>query len=77
MSTRTPMRWFEQHRMEWIKETLYIFGFINRAHLMRKFGVSRAQASVDLNKFQREYPGKLRYDNSLKRFVAYEWKDRD
>jgi hypothetical protein len=31
--------WFEQQRMDWIAETLRIFGFINREHLMRKFGI--------------------------------------
>jgi hypothetical protein len=64
------MRWFEQHRMEWIAETLHVFGFINREHLMRKFGVSTPQASVDLNRFMRMHPDAMRYDQSAKRYVA-------
>lgn len=63
-------RWFEQHRMEWIAETLRIFGFINREHIMRKFGVSMPQASADLRVFQRRQPGLMAYDLSAKRYVT-------
>ena len=63
------MRWFEQHRQEWIAETLHIFGFINRDHLVRKFGVSVPQASKDLQSFQRANPGAIKYDLSEKRYV--------
>lgn len=64
------MRWFEQHRMEWIAETLRVFGFINREHLERKFGVSTPQASTDLNRFMRANPGAMTYDKSAKRYIA-------
>ena len=62
------MRWFEQHRMEWISETLRVFGFINREHIEQKFGVSTPQASIDLQKFQRLHPGAVRYNTSAKRY---------
>ena len=64
------MKWFEQHRMEWIAETLRVFGFINRGHLMRKFGLSTPQASHDLQEFQRRYPGRMEYDASAKRYIG-------
>lgn len=64
------MRWFEQHRLEWIAETLHIFGFINREHLIRKFDLSVPQASHDLCEFQRLHPGAMTYDKSAKRYVA-------
>lgn len=64
------MRWFEQHRMDWIAETLRVFGFINREHLIRKFGLSTPQASHDLNVFQRNNPNAMTYDMSTKRYVA-------
>lgn len=64
------MRWFEQHRMEWIAETLRVFGFINRAHLERKFGVSTPQALMDLNEFQRLHPKAMIYNMSTKRYEA-------
>jgi hypothetical protein len=63
------MRWFEQYRQEWIRETLHVFGFINRDHIVRKFGVSVPQASKDLQTYQRAHPGALRYDLSEKRYV--------
>lgn len=69
-------RWFENYRMEWIAEVLGIFGFINRDHLMRKFGISVPQASKDLNNFQRMYPDAMVYDMSLKRYVAAPKADR-
>lgn len=64
------MRWFEQHRQEWIAETLHVFGYINREHLERKFGISTPQASLDLRTYQKSNPGVIRYDLSTKRYVA-------
>lgn len=64
------MRWFERHRQEWIAETLRVFGFINRDHLVRKFGISTPQASADLAAFMRANPGRMRYDLSRKRYEA-------
>lgn len=63
-------RWFEQHRMDWIAETLRVFGFINREHLQRKFYISTPQASADLAAFQRAHPSAMTYDSSAKRYVA-------
>jgi hypothetical protein len=63
-------RWFEQQRMEWIEETLRIFGFINRDHLKRKFGISTPQASLDLNRFMRANPGAMTYNPSRKQYEA-------
>lgn len=64
------MRWFEQARQDWIAETLRIFGFIQRQHLMRKFQVSMPQASADLRRFQRDHPRAMKYNASAKRYVA-------
>lgn len=64
------MRWFEDHRIEWIAETLKVFGYINREHLMRKFGISTPQASSDLRNFQHLFPEAMRYDKSAKRYIA-------
>ncbi len=62
------MRWFEQHRMEWIADMLYVYKFINREHLVRKFGISVPQASHDLQQFQRMH-ARVRYDKSAKRYT--------
>lgn len=64
------MRWFEQHRQEWIAETLRVFGFIQRKHLMIKFGISEPQASADLQQFQKDNRKAMRYDTSEKRYIA-------
>jgi len=63
------MTWCEQQRMDWIAETLRVFGFINREHLERKFGISTPQASKDLTSFQYRNPAAMRYDPSTKRYV--------
>lgn len=42
------MTWFTEHRLAWIKESVEIFGFINREHIQKKFGISTPQASYDL-----------------------------
>lgn len=63
-------RWFENQRIAWIAETLHIFGFINREHLMRKFGISRPQASKDLRSFERHSSGCMKYNLSTKRYEA-------
>lgn len=66
------MRWFEQHRQDWIAEVLDVFGFINRDHLVRKFGVSVPQASKDLQRFQRDNPGAMIYNLNAKRYERVE-----
>jgi hypothetical protein len=64
------MRWCEQQRQDWIAETLRVFGFINRDHLIRKFGCSVPQASLDLAAFQRAHPAAMTYSLSAKRYEA-------
>lgn len=64
------MKWFEKQRQDWIAETLKIFGFIQRQHLMKKFGISMPQASTDLQKFMQNNSGKMEYDSSRKCYVS-------
>lgn len=63
------VNWFAQQRQEWIGETLRVFGFINRVHIERKFGVSTPQASMDLRTFQAA-KGTCIYDHQAKQYVA-------
>ena len=49
---------------------LDVYGHINRSHLMRKFGVSNAQAALDFAAFKREKPGQMTYDPRRKSYVA-------
>jgi hypothetical protein len=62
--------WFAWHRHEWIADMLHVYGFINRDHLCRKFGISVPQASIDLQRFIREHPSAATYDLSGKCYVA-------
>lgn len=63
-----PVNWFTDQRQRWIAETVGIFGFINRDHIVRKFGVSVPQASVDLREFQRLHPRAIKYNQTSKRY---------
>ena len=64
------MAWAEDYRQNWIAETLRVFGYINRAHLCRKFGISLPQAAIDFARFMREQPGLMTYDKTAKRYVS-------
>lgn len=64
------MRFFEEERMNWVKETIEVFGTINRFHVVRKFGVSTQTASRDLSNAQKRWPDLIHYDKSEKRFVT-------
>lgn len=61
-------RWFESQRIAFIAEMLHIYGFINREHLMKKFGISRPQASKDLRVFWRNSAGGMVYNLKTKRY---------
>lgn len=63
-------RWFIRRRQEWIAEMLRVYGFIQRGHLERMFGISTPQASHDLKLFLRENPHAMTYDGSRKAYVA-------
>lgn len=68
--------WFARQRQDWIMETVRVFGFINREHIERKFGVSKPQASMDINTFMRINSGKIIYNKSTKRYVLTPWQRR-
>lgn len=61
-------RWFENQRVAFIAEMLHVYGFINREHLMKKFSISRPQASHDLTGFMKNSSGRVFYNLSTKRY---------
>lgn len=63
------MNWFAKYRLEWIKEIVQIYGFINREHIAQKFDLSIVQASGDIKAFMEKYPGFLKYDPRSKRYL--------
>lgn len=62
------MKWCEDQRMKWIGDRLAARGYINQQDLMGHFGVTKPQASKDLNKFSREMPGLMVYSPNTKRY---------
>lgn len=66
------MRYFEQLRQAWIVEMVGIYGFINRDHVVKKFGVTTQVVSSDFNKVRDKYPDLMYYDPSEK---CYRLKD--
>jgi hypothetical protein len=58
--------WFTEHRIAWIKESLEIFGTVRREHVMKKFSISTAQASLDLRAVRERWPDLMEYDLSEK-----------
>ena len=61
--------WFRTTRINWIMETIQIYGFINREHIVKKFGISTVQASIDLREVRAKWPDHIEYDLSTKRYV--------
>lgn len=47
-----------------------VYGFINRQHLMRNFGISNAQAALDFKSFNSKNPGEMLYDSVRKCYVS-------
>lgn len=66
------MRYFEKLRISWIIESLEIFGFINRSHVTKKFGVTEQVASKDFQSVQKLHPHMMRYDPSAKCYFLKE-----
>lgn len=62
------MNWFEIYRLDWIFEMLQIYGFINREHLMKKFRISKPQASKDLQNYIHLHSDTITYNSTLKRY---------
>jgi hypothetical protein len=68
MDTPDNDTWFVARRIEWILEIVEIFGYINREHICKKFGVSTPQASYDITKVMDRHPGFMAYNAHKKRY---------
>jgi len=60
--------WFRSTRVNWVVETVQIYGFINRRHLCRKFGVSKAQAAIDMKAVLAAHPTLMNYNAVRRRY---------
>jgi hypothetical protein len=68
----SALRWSIERRLVFIEERLFWLGDVNRADLIRRFGVSPSQASKDIARYLELDPVGLVYDKSAKRYVAGE-----
>jgi hypothetical protein len=66
------LRWSVEQRLAFIDERLFWLGEVNRADLVRRFGVSMSQASGDIAHYLAHDPPGVAYDKSAKRYVADE-----
>lgn len=66
------LRWSVERRLAFIEERLFWLGEVNRADLVRRFGVSMGQASGDIARYLALEPTGVGYDKSGKRYVAGE-----
>ena len=62
-------QWFKDRRQEFIAATLRQFGQLRRADLIREFGISVPQASLDIAEFLAANPPFVTYDVSAKMYV--------
>lgn len=63
-----PEMWAAMERLRFIERAAFWTGAVNRSDLQSVFGVSQAQASADLQKFQELNPGALMYNLNRKRY---------
>jgi len=64
--------WAARERLSGIERWLWWRGFVGRRDLLETYGLSAAQASSDLQKYQELNPGSMNYHMSRKRYEAAE-----
>ncbi len=62
------MNWAQEHRHEFIRQTLNNGGVINRSMLMEKFSITPATATRDISTLAKLEPNLMYYDKSSKCF---------
>ncbi|WP_026036062.1 WYL domain-containing protein [Cupriavidus sp. BIS7] len=67
---RSPGRWSQDRRLEFIDFRLRWDGRLNRGDLTEFFGISVPQASLDIARYLELAPGNLEYDRSSRAYVA-------
>lgn len=66
----TDLRWSQEARLRAIDLAAFWEGRVNRADLIRRFGISVPQATKDLRDYQARAPANLRYDTREKTYLA-------
>jgi WYL domain len=63
-----PNQWAVMERLRFIERSAFWRGVVNRQDLVETFGLSMAQASADLQRYQEMNPGALVYNLKRKRY---------
>ncbi|QBB69346.1 WYL domain-containing protein [Pseudolysobacter antarcticus] len=67
-----PLRWNVVQRYAFLEQRLYWEGRVQKADLIKRFGISAPQATIDVVHYHRLFPANLAYDSKVKAFVAGE-----
>ncbi len=70
LDAHPAFRWSQEARLRAIDEAAFWDGRVNRAGLLRRFGISVPQATNDLRDYQARAPGNLRYDTREKAYLT-------
>lgn len=62
------MRYFEKKRREWICDFIAKNGRINRSDIMKEFGISLPQATIDLRRLTSEFPQLVIYNHRSRQY---------
>lgn len=63
------LKWEAKKRLEEIEHCLYWKGKLHKADLIKRFGISKAQASKDLARYLELAPENMEYDRSLRAYI--------
>lgn len=63
------MKYQIKQRMDFISDTLKTKGRLNRADIMHRFGISVAQAGIDIREYVKSHPKATRYDVQKKTYL--------
>jgi predicted DNA-binding transcriptional regulator YafY len=66
---QAELRWGVEQRLEFIEFRLFWEGHVNRIDVMQQFGVSKNQASADLNRYIALAPDNMVYDKSARTYI--------
>lgn len=69
MSIHPSENWASRARRAWIEQYAHANGHLYRGDIMLVFGISRAQASMDIHAVLELHPRCLTYDGTAKRYV--------
>lgn len=64
--------WGMEQRLEFIEFRLFWDGELSRADLIKKFGISVPQASIDISRYKNVASSNIEYDASKRRYVPSE-----